>query len=364
MRPERLLLYILSGIIAALISWDIAQIILGLVRKIGDGTLPFRPDFILLPFLAFFFAITMVATEIFLSNPTRYRNNFQTLRSYFLKTILWSAIAGLCAAISTFILYEMKGLTAENVKRIAWCIIGLSTGICEGLSWRSRSAEGLTSKGTKRIKNTILFGSIAGFSAALIVENLFHNANFLKQYHEPFGFLAFGCILGALLSFATSPTYQVALRAGEGLASINPKVLEEEVKNGAIRDLPKLTPRGAFQFVVEPPNEGANAKEPDVIEEGLSIQLPDGKPITIGGGDRDDIYLPQIPPKCAEIMVKFPYAKITCNSTNAVEIFPQPKKKSQTSEYTLWHNQIITFKSPDAEKVYRFVFYDRFLDPQ
>lgn len=361
---ERLLLYILSGIVAALVSWNISQVVLGLARNLSSGTLPFRPDFILLPFLAFFFAIAMVATEIFLSNPTRYRNNYQTLRSYFLKTILWSAIAGLCAAISTFILYEMTRLSAENVKRIAWCIVGLSTGICEGLSWRSRSVEGLTNKGNKRIKNTILFGSLAGLSAALIVERIYQYTIFPKEYNEPFGFLAFGFILGGLLSFATSPTYQVALRAGEGLASINPKILEEEVKSGVIREFPKLKPRDALQFVIEPPNEGSNAKEPDVIEEGLSIQLPAGKPITIGGGDGDDIYLPEIPPQCAEITVKFPYAKITCHKTSAVELSPRPKKKSQNSEYTLWHNQIITFKSSNGKKFYRFVFYDRFLDPQ
>jgi hypothetical protein len=363
-RPERLTLYILSGIVAALVSWDISQILLELARNISGGTLPFRPDFILLPFLAFFFAISMVATEIFLSNPTRYRNNFQTLRSYFFKTILWSAIAGLCAAIFTFTLYELTSLSAGDVKRFVWCIVGLSTGICEGISWRSRSMEGLTDKGNKRIKNTVLFGSLAGFSAALIAEKFSQNTSFSKEYNEPFGFLAFGLILGALLSFATSPTYQVALRAGEGIASINQKIIDEEIRSGMIRDLPKLKPRGAFQFVVEPPNEGANAKEPDVIEEGLSIQLPNGQPITIGGGDDDDIYLPEIPSKCAEIRVKFPYAKIICHETSAVELFPTLRNESQDGEYTLWHNQIITFKNPDGKEFYRFVFYDRFLDPQ
>jgi|GEM_PF-6617169 len=292
MKPERLLLYILSGIVSALISWDIAQIMLGLARSISGGTLPFRPDFILLPVLAFFFAITMVATEIFLSNPTRYRNNFQTLRSYFLKTILSAALSGLFAAISTFILYEMTRLSAQDVKIIAWSIVGLCTGLCEGLSWRSRSTQGLTAKGTKRIYNTIVFGSMTGFAAAILTEQLSQNKVFPSTYNEPISFFIFGCILGAFLSIATSPTFQVALRAGEGLESINPERLKEDTVK---RERPKLKQTNTLQFVIEPPNEGLNSKEADVIEEGLSIQLPIGKPITIGGDkDNDDIYLPGI----------------------------------------------------------------------
>ncbi|MBD2195243.1 MULTISPECIES: hypothetical protein [Calothrix] len=364
MRLERLILYILSGIIAALLSWNFSQMILRIVRILSSGTLPFRPDFILLPVLAFFFAITMVATEIFLSNPTRYRNNFQTLRSYFIKTILWSFIAGIVAAFSTVILYEFTPLSATNIKRVAWCIVGLCTGICEGLSWRSRSIEGLTERGNQRIKNTIIFGSIAGFSAALIIEKLLTHNSLPQEYHEPFGFLTFGLILGTFLCFATSPTSQVALRAGEGLESINPQVIKEEILTGVIRDRPKLKPKGGFQFVIEPDNTGVNAKEPDVIEEGLSIQLPAGRIITIGGSTDDDIYLPKIPPQCAVIQVKIPYAEITCHHQSVVEIYPQPKKKSSDSKYNLWHNQVITFKNPDGEEFYRFVFYDRFLDPQ
>ena len=377
-KPIRFILYILSGSFAALIGWNVSTIIIDVIKLItqivtGNSALTFTPDFIVLPCLAFFFAIVMVGTEIFLSNPTRNRNNWRKFRTYFLRTLLLGIFSGVIAAIGTFVVYKGTGV-ALDVKRLAWGIVGLSTGFCESLSWLSRREKNLTNKGNLRILKTSIFGSLAGLvSAIFFAENLPQFRIFPDIYDEPFSFFMFGSTLGLFLSFATSPTFQVALRAGEGLEAIN---LEEDDTRGIKRkrniniSFPILKQQGGLRFVIEPPNEGDNPKKPNVIEEGLSILLPTNRSITIGGDPNDDIYLPQIPECCAEIRVLFQSAEITIrqNQSSVVILSPTPRPKTnndqKTKIYTLRHNQVITFKSQYAEKLYRFVFYDRFLDPQ
>ena len=52
---------------------------------------------------------------------------------------------------------------------------------------------------------------------------------------------------------------------------------------------------------------------------------------------------------------------------NINELDPKQQPRNG-NKYLLYHNQIITFKTSDKtsdeKKFYRFVFYDRFLDPQ
>jgi hypothetical protein len=373
-KPIRFILYILSGSFAALIGWNLSTIIIDVVKLItnwitGNSALTFTPDFIVLPCLAFFFAIVMVGTEIFLSNPTRNRNNWRKFRTYFLRTLLLGIFSGVLAAIGTFFVYKGTAVALE-VKRYAWGIVGLSTGFCESLSWLSRREKNLTNKSNLRILKTSIFGLLAGLvSAIFFAENLPQFRISPDIYDEPFSFFMFGSTLGLFLSFATSPTFQVALRAGEGLEAINPKKLEEEYERGIKRSFPMLKQQRGLRFVVEPPDQGNNAKKPNVIEEGLSILLPINRAITIGGDPDDDIYLPQIPESCAKIRVLFQSAEITIdqNQSSVVILSPTPRLKTnndQKIKYLLRHNQVITFKSQYAEKLYRFVFYDRFLDPQ
>ncbi len=379
-KPIRFILYILSGSFAALIGWNVSTIIIDIVKWIteritGNSALTFTPDFIVLPCLAFFFAIVMVGTEIFLSNPTRNRNNWRKFRTYFLRTLLLGIFSGVIAAVGTFFVYKGTGVAIE-VKRYAWGIVGLSTGLCESLSWLSRREKNLTNKGNLRILKTSVFGAIAGVLSAFLAENLSRFRIFSDIYDEPFSFFIFGGALGLFLSLATSPTFQVALRAGEGLEAIDHKKLEEDDARGIKRkrdpnlSFAMLKQQGGLRFVVEPPNEGKNAKEPNVIEEGLSILLATNRAITIGGDPDDDIYLPQIPESCAKVRVLFQSAEIAIeqNQPSVVILSPTPRPKTnndqKTKIYTLRHNQVITFKSQYAEKLYRFVFYDRFLDPQ
>ncbi|WP_193888041.1 hypothetical protein [Fortiea sp. LEGE XX443] len=54
---------------------------------------------------------------------------------------------------------------------------------------------------------------------------------------------------------------------------------------------------------------------------------------------------------------------IKCEYEKAVQI--QQKKLSQAETATLRHNQILTlYHQTNPEEFYRFIFYDRFLDPQ
>lgn len=362
-KPIRFALYILSGSFAALIGWIFSTFIIDGVKLItqmitGNSALTFTPDFIVLPCLAFFFAIVMVGTEIFLSNPTRHRNNWRTFRTYFLRTLLLGILSGVIAAIGTFFVYQGTGVALE-VKRYAWGIVGLSTGICESLSWLSRREKNLADKDNLRILKTSIFGLLAGLvSAIFLAESLPKFRVFPEIYDEPFSFFMFGITLGLFLSFVTSPTFQVALRAGKGL--------EAKKSEDGERDFPILKQQLDLRFVVEPPNTGKNAKLPDVIEEGLSILLPAIRTITIGGHlHEDDIYLPQIPKSCAKIRVLFQFAEIIIKQDQASVVILNPMSRPKTNKdrttYTLRHNQVITFQY--AKKLYQFVFYDRFLDP-
>jgi hypothetical protein len=115
------------------------------------------------------------------------------------------------------------------------------------------------------------------------------------------------------------------------------------------------------------------------IEEGLSIQLPAKGIIKIGsvpktkgsdGVERgSDIYLPGLPPHIADIKITRRDAILDPNPTfyNLIEL--NGRRLTSTKEITLKHNNLITFHvkdnhNPDEPKIYRFVFYNRFLDPQ
>lgn len=351
----RALFYTLAGIVSAIIGWFLSQILLiDLGQFFIKDALLFNPDFILLPVVGACLAVAMVVTEIFLSNPTRYRANRRVLPPYFWGALATGAVAGLISAVCTSLLYR-TGTPSGIVRVVAWSLVGFFTGLGESLSWRLRSIEGASSLANQRIKKAILFGLGAGLGAAVLVEIL-RSGMQLGGYEDPSGFLVLGLMLGLSLSFATAPTYQVALRAGKGFEPPPSQALIVR------KSLPEL--RNSLRFVTTKSRSA-------LIEEGLSIKLPSQttSPIIIGSGDRVDIYIPNIPEECACLEVKNRQVTLTCWLHNQVKI--QNRRMNLGDQETLIHNQIITFyhenRQPNEEedtKLYRFVFYDRFLDPQ
>ncbi|GAB1543733.1 hypothetical protein NUACC21_64090 [Scytonema sp. NUACC21] len=346
----RFYFYAISGIISSLIGWSLSQIfLLDLSQFIPHKILAVNPDIILLPIVAACLAVAMVMTEIFLSNPTRYKSNRRVLPPYLYTALLTGTVAGLVASALTWVLYR-TGIPAWSVRVIAWSVIGLFTGLGEGTSWQLRSIEARTRKATQRIWKVLLFGFLAGFLAAVLVEIL-RSVLELQGYEDPLGFVILGLILGLFLSKATSPTYQVALRAGEGFEAVDPKYVDKE------RILPRLLNHN-LRFVTQ--------DDDNVIEEGLSIQLPakTTDSIKIGSSEEADIFIPDIPNLAAVLTIAKRKVMLTCLTSQSVQI--QSKLINVVGRaIPLRHNQILTFyHASNDEKYYRFVFYDRFLDPE
>lgn len=355
---QRLGFYTLSGIISALIGWSLCQIFLidmgTIVNKLPllkDFFDKFPPDIILLPVVAACLSVAMVVVEIFLNNPTRYKANKRILPPYLWTAIAAGIVAGLVSAAFTWMLYA-SALPSGVVRVVSWSLIGLFTGLGESISWQFRSIEGETSKAKKRILRVTLFGFFAGFIASIIVE-IIHSLINLEGIQDAVGFLILGISLGAFLSFGTSPSYQAALRAGYGF----------EIYIDKSGDFPQLK-NSLLRFVSEDIDE-----EEKYIEEGLSIQLPSKleKPLFIGSDTGADIYIPNLPEKCASIKIKERNYIIKCLTEDSVKINQDLKCRGE--EATLRHNQILTLycknaNNKNAKNFYRFVFYDRFLDPQ
>jgi hypothetical protein len=117
------------------------------------------------------------------------------------------------------------------------------------------------------------------------------------------------------------------------------------------------------------------------IEEGLSIELPEKSSIkiTIGGIDfkkisndeiiGSDIYLPDTQPYLGEIVVTKQDATLIPNpkSSGNIQIQRNGNPISVKREISLKHNTLITFITNETDdyqpKMYRFVYYNRFLDP-
>lgn len=350
----RLYFYTLSGIVSALIGWSLSQIflldlgkVMSEIPSLKDFLTNFPPEVILLPVVAACLAVAMVILEIFLSNPTRYKANWRILPPYFWAALGVGIVSGLLAAAFTGIVYASVQ-ESQNIRVISWALIGLFTGLGESTSWRFRSLEGQTRKATQRIFVVTLFGLIAGFIAAVLVEIVRYQIK-LGGYEEPVGFLILGLSLGVFLSFGTSPSYQAALRAGQGF----------EIYLGHSDDSPRLK-SPLLRFVTEDTED----KE-KLIEEGLSIQLPSKlkNPIFIGSDLSSHIYIPNIPRECASLTIKGRNFTIKCITENSISVNQDLKVRGEQT--TLRHNQILTlYHENKTDKFYRFVFYDRFLDPE
>ena len=361
--PIRASFYALCGIISALLGWSISQI---LWQEIGTLLMPFLPkEFNIPPYIILLIIVTpciasgMIIAEIFISNPTRYKANWRLLTRTSLKTVfIVGAFIGLVIGILNWMLLA-SNWSGGSVRIISWIIIGAFAGLAESISWSWRSIEGTGSRVTQRIFQSTGFGAASGLLAASFCESV--NIA-LGQYQEAFGFFLFGGLLGLFLCFAAKPSYQVALRAGTGFEATKKRTRKSttqvQVNNNAPTQI--LRPTLNNQLLKYMPDN--NYKH---IEEGVSIQLP-GKsknPIIIGSGDTADIYIPHLPEECASLEVNSDNVIIRCLAEKSVKV--QQKFLPENQKNTLKHNQILTlYHENNEEKFYRFIFYNRLLDPQ
>jgi hypothetical protein len=164
-------------------------------------------------------------------------------------------------------------------------------------------------------------------------------------------------LLGCVLSFTSRPSYQVALRAGQGFEKI-------EIERNRVPQLShKRFSSSVFNFVPLVENRDNLVR----IEEGLSIKLPatvsQKQSIIIGSRSDADIFIPDIAPTCASLWREPSGVKLKCESTKSVRIQQQQLRVGDI--VMLRHNQILSFyHETNPTEFYRFIFYDRLLDPQ
>ncbi|MFN6535604.1 MAG: hypothetical protein RM021_004440 [Nostoc sp. EkiNYC01] len=381
----KLWIYILSGITFASVGWNFGQFIIDSI-----GWFQQFPEIAQSACVAASLSGGTVLTEIFLSNPTRFKLNLRRLGFPVATAAGLGFIIGLFAGgISQFLLIpQIRNFlfffgSTPAVRIIRWMIIGIAVGTTEGLSWRWRSVEsGKKSRSQQRLKTNIRAGMAAGVVAAIIFEfvRLILRSS-LEQVKEDFqrnngfsilgfenfaGLLLLGIVLGVAFYFAISPSYVAALRAGEGFeyseyneepAKINkdkPIKIKDE-KNNSIETGYRL------EFVSQDYLEE--------IEEGLSTQLPARGTITIGSATGAHICIPGLPLHIADLDIEERATFLRPNKDNFQRISINGKSLTSASQFPLKHNSILTFyclpnNRKDDKKRFRFVFYNRFLDPE
>lgn len=358
----RIYFYVLAGITSALIGWNIGQFLLTEL-----GFLTQLPEIVLFPCIAISLAVGMVFTEIFISNPTRPKSN---LRIAFLPISIAAGLgllAGLIAGgISEILFLPQIHVPARIVRIIGWLLIGSSTGIAEGVTWRWHSIEAGDRKRYQQRFQTGLIGSLAAsLAAALIFEMLRQIPDLmqgLKAYEDPIGFSILGILLGFVFSVSTSPSYMAALRAGSGFEYTGePDYDSDDEQNTAIEYPAIEKQESRLKFVTD--------SEADQIEEGLSIQLPGKGKIKIGSAKDTHIRIPGLPVYAADLELKPRETLLVPNQRFYRTLEVNGERLTSSRSIPLKHNYVLTFHPQDKgttheHKFFRFVYYNRFLDPQ
>ena len=390
----RIYLYIIAGITSALLGWNLGQFLLT-----DLGFLSNFPEIVLFPCVAVSLASGMVLNEIFISSPTRPKLCLRKAIIPILIALGLGILSGLVGGlISQIVLLPFISVPSWTVRTLSWLLIGISVGLAEGLTWRWKSIEaGNRQIFYKRFTTSIIGGSIASLVAALIFElirQIPDLPNAFRLIEDPFGFSILGILLGLTFSITGSPSYLVALRAGAGFEytgndRLNFSVMPIEEENQLLRGeesnedlaaaLFQQTPKQKTLFKKNPKPRIQNSslkfipasedEEGQIIEEGLSIQLPAKATLTIGSNKESDIYIPDIFPYVADLVLENRQAKLKPKLQSLEGITVNGNKVHSTKEILLKHNYLITFISINEDglnedKFYRFVYYNRFLDPQ
>jgi hypothetical protein len=345
-------LYIIAGITSALIGWSLGQFFitdLAFLNKL--------PEITLFPCIAASLALGMVLNEIFLSSPTRPKLNLRSAPIPIAIAAGLGLAAGLFAGLFVQLLFLPQLRIPSFIVRIfGWLCIGISTGLAEGYTWRWRSIEaGNKTRFKKRFKTSIIAGAMASLAAAVLFEIIRlvvgQPIREIAGIEDPIGFSILGGLLGLAFSLTGSPSYMVALRAGGGFEYSD---IDRDTKKSH-------HPR------IESPLKFISLADTDYIEEGLSIQLPAQGKIIIGSAPGSNICIPGVPDCAAHIEFRARDSLLTASEPDTVEV--NGEKISPGRPATLKHNHILTFrvtnqKNSHAKKFYRFVYYNRFLDPQ
>jgi len=351
----RIYLYILAGIVSALIGWNLGQFVLsdlGLLRQM--------PELVLFPCISASLAIGMVLNEIFVSSPTRTKLNLRTAKfPVLIAAGLGLSVGLLTGGIAQVLFLPQIRTPAVVVRVIAWLFIGGAIGFSEGFTWRWRSIEaGDKKRYLHRLRISVLGGIGASFVAALLFELIRGLLGKLPSgfagVEDPLGFSLLGALLGLAFSLTSSPSYVMALRAGAGFEYTAISMYDNAISHGIIK-------KPTLSFVSD-----GDATE---IEEGLSIQLPAKGKITIGSSPQSVICILGLSPIAASIELGTRSAMLIPHSLHFRSVAVNGTYLSSSKSVALKHNDLLAFNSQDKEKshgkeFFRFVYYNRFLDPQ
>lgn len=388
----RIFLYILAGICSASLGWNVGHILLSDIFS-GVDFLYTHPEIILFPCMAIMLAIGMVLNEILISNPTR----LSLARRKALASVPIAFGYGLVIGLGAGLLFQLLisfSLPTPLARMLGWLVIGLAVGFAEGVSWKSRSVEaGDPKRYYQRLFVSVIGALIASLVAALIFEFVRSNIQELpkhfKDWEDFLGFCILGAILGISFTITSSPSYMAALRAGAGFEFMGEELAEENTNFATIRT-------SHLKFVSLSNEEDDEESE---IEEGLSIQLPGKGKIIIGSPDNPmaHICLPGVELNMGYISIngQKSHFKPTLKGYKYIKINGE-KITSAKHSIPLKHNTIFSLatsspsllesatSSSDASsrttqeigyenneetdiqypEFYRFVYYNRFLDPQ
>ncbi len=366
MQIIRFWLYLLSGITSALVGWNISQFI---ITDINLSFLNQMRELVVFPCITISLAIGMVLNEIFISNPTRISLCWRKAKIPLLIALGLGLILGLIAGgIAQILFLSQLNFPTKIVRIIGWLLIGITVGITEGFTWWWQSEESGSKKRFHQRLSTSITGAIM---ASLISALLFEFCRSLvdattsdfRIAEDIIGFSLLGLMLGLAFNFTNSPSYSAALRAGAGFEYKGENYVDRDpYKTKLIESSPSIR-KPYLQFVHD--------SEENEIEEGLSIQLPGTGRIIIGSeqNEKADISIPGLPVHVAFIEINRREAFLKPNPRTFHDIAVNGKRLTSKRAIPLKHNSIITFYSlskeaPYEEKIYRFVYYNRFLDPQ
>ncbi|MGK7877023.1 MAG: hypothetical protein AB4426_28150 [Xenococcaceae cyanobacterium] len=362
----RIYLYILAGVTSALIGWNIGQFFLADLKILTD-----LEEVVLFPCVAISLAIAMVLNEIFISNPTRLSLSFRKARIPLLIALGLGLALGLVAGgISQILIAPDLPVSDILVRMLGWLLIGIAVGLAEGLSWWWQSVEARDPKRFwQRMLTSVISASVASLIAAGLFE-LIRNSQeeamsvALKKAEDPLGFSLLGLLLGLTFSLTNSPSFRAALRAGAGFEFTGPVY-------AAIGSNPNQTTQIPDYSSIDQSLLTFIGEDDDQIEEGLSIQLPARGTIVIGSPENPEahIRMPGVPKYLAQLDLNPRQTKLIPQKKNFANIAINGERLNYWRKVTLKHNYVLTFYAlPQGdyheEKIYRFVYYNRFLDPQ